>query len=62
MRALILDRGDAAVELSIEDDRLLADRAGDELIGGEVVVPHRDVPRVAQVLHEPSVRANDAGH
>ena len=55
MRALIDDGRRRSVEASIEHERLLADRASRERVGREVVGPHRDVPRVSQVLHRASV-------
>ena len=49
VRAAVLKGGDIAVGLAIENDRLLHDRAGQQLAVDEIVRPGRHVPGVAQI-------------
>src|SRR6478735_327394 len=47
--AAVQDGGDIAVGLAIENDRLLHDRAGQQLAVDEIVGPRGNVPGVAQI-------------
>jgi hypothetical protein len=55
MRTPVGQRGGFAAYRSIENDVLTEDRPMCELTGDEVVRPHRDVPRVAQICAVHSV-------
>src|SRR6202040_4166588 len=49
MRTAVLQRRDISIRLAEKHDRLLQDRAAEQLTFGEIVRPSGDVPGVAQI-------------
>src|SRR5207248_1609125 len=48
MAATILQRGDAAIALAVQNDRVVQHRAADDSGFGKIISPARDIPAIAQ--------------
>jgi hypothetical protein len=53
MTATVFERGDIAVILAIEDDRLTYDRGGHRAIARKMMAPAGDTPAIAQKHRRP---------